>query len=196
MEGSQSALPSVLDPDMDVKVFYWKYGKDYPSATFEQWDAAYNEYKDFYAKYHQDNPGATTNCYEEYLKTKQEEQRGEEFEYCYWFCAILQERQLEVVSWGRADRSRARFIRKLFGLIEEQWRENNSNAAVACILYVGSPCYISLKFAELREAFHALSRSEQDIFLMAQLKAMNGGEITASRRLKKKTRTNKRTFYY
>ena len=48
------------------------------------------------------------------------------------------------------------------------------------------------KFAELREAFQALSRSEQDIFLMAQLK----GEITASRRLKKKTRTNKRTFYY
>jgi len=52
------------------------------------------------------------------------------------------------------------------------------------------------KFAELREAFQALSRSEQDIFLMAQLNAMNGGEITASRRLKKKTRTNKRTFYY
>ena len=49
-------------------------------------------------------------------------------------------------------------------------------------------------FAELREAFQALSRSEQDIFLMAQLKAMNGGEITAS--LKKKTCTNKRTFYY
>ena len=52
------------------------------------------------------------------------------------------------------------------------------------------------KFAELREAFQALSRSEQDIFLMAQLNAMNGGEITASRRLKRKTRTNKRTFYY
>ena len=51
------------------------------------------------------------------------------------------------------------------------------------------------KFAELREAFQALSRSEQDIFLMAQLKAMNAGEITVSRRLKKKTRTNKRTFY-
>src|SRR6185436_17081457 len=49
-------------------------------------------------------------------------------------------------------------------------------------------------FAELREAFQALSRSEQDIFLMAQLKAMNGGEITASRRLKKKTRTNKKLF--
>ena len=52
------------------------------------------------------------------------------------------------------------------------------------------------KFAELREAFQALSRSEQDIFLMALLNAMDGGEITASRRLKKKTRTNKRTFYY
>ena len=52
------------------------------------------------------------------------------------------------------------------------------------------------KCAELREAFQALSRSEQDIFLMAQLKAMNGGEITTSRRLKKKTRANKRTFYY
>ncbi|KAG9295287.1 hypothetical protein G9A89_021218 [Geosiphon pyriformis] len=48
-------------------------------------------------------------------------------------------------------------------------------------------------FAELREAFQALSRSEQDIFLMAQLKALNDGEITASRRLRKKTRTNKRT---
>ena len=52
------------------------------------------------------------------------------------------------------------------------------------------------RFAELRKAFQALSRSEQDIFLMAQLKAMNGGELTVSRRLKKKTRTNKRTFYY
>jgi len=51
------------------------------------------------------------------------------------------------------------------------------------------------RFAELREAFQALSRSEQDMFLMAQLKVMNGGEITASRRLKK-TRTNKRAFYY
>jgi len=51
------------------------------------------------------------------------------------------------------------------------------------------------KFAELHEAFQALSRSEQDIFLMAQLKVMNGGEISASQSLKKKTR-NKRTFYY
>jgi len=52
------------------------------------------------------------------------------------------------------------------------------------------------RFAELREAFQALYKSEQDIFLMAQLKAMNGGEITASRRLKRKMRINKRTFYY
>ena len=68
-------------------------------------------------------------------------------------------------------------------------------------LEVGCNCGCSKKivrekFAELREAFQALSRSEQDIFLMAQLKAMNGGEITTSRRLKRKMRTNKRTFYY
>jgi hypothetical protein len=52
------------------------------------------------------------------------------------------------------------------------------------------------KFAELRDAFQALSRTEQDISLMAQLKVMNGGEISTSRRLKKKTRTNKRMFYH
>jgi hypothetical protein len=50
-------------------------------------------------------------------------------------------------------------------------------------------------FAELREAFQALSKPEQDIFLMAQLKAMNGGLISTSRRLKKKIRSNKKTFY-
>ena len=68
-------------------------------------------------------------------------------------------------------------------------------------LEIGCNCGCSKKisreeFAELCEAFQALSRPKQDIFVMAQLKAMNGGEITASRRLKKKTRTNKRTFYY
>jgi hypothetical protein len=62
-------------------------------------------------------------------------------------------------------------------------------------LELGCVCGCSKKitresFAELREAFQALSKSEQDIYLMAQLKAMNGGEITASRHLKKKTRTN------
>ena len=59
-----------------------------------------------------------------------------------------------------------------------------------CFLEIGCKCGCSKKiprekFAELREAFQALSRSEQDIFLMAQLKAMNGGETTASRRLEK-----------
>ena len=36
-------------------------------------------------------------------------------------------------------------------------------------------------FAEMREAFQALSNSEQDIFLMAQLKAMDGGSISAAK---------------
>src|SRR5947199_1676466 len=35
-----------------------------------------------------------------------------------------------------------------------------------------------------------------DIFLMAQLKAMDGGTVSISRRLKKKTRSNKKTFYH
>ena len=51
-------------------------------------------------------------------------------------------------------------------------------------------------FAELREAFQALSKLEQDIFLMAQLKAMDGGAISTSRRLKNKIRANKKTFYH
>ena len=51
-------------------------------------------------------------------------------------------------------------------------------------------------FAELRESFQALSKSEQDIFLMAQIKAMDGGLTSSSRRFKKKTRSNKRTFYH
>jgi hypothetical protein len=51
------------------------------------------------------------------------------------------------------------------------------------------------EFAELREAFQALTKPEQDIFLMAQLKSMNGGATNTSRRLKNKTRVNKRTIY-
>src|SRR2546423_14193847 len=47
------------------------------------------------------------------------------------------------------------------------------------------------EFAALRESFQALSKSEQDIFLMAQLKAMDGGFINTSRRLKKKIRSRK-----
>ena len=52
------------------------------------------------------------------------------------------------------------------------------------------------ELAELRESFQALSKPEQDIFLMAQLKVMDGGSISTSRCLKKKTRSNKRTFYH
>ena len=47
------------------------------------------------------------------------------------------------------------------------------------------------EFAELREDFQALTKPEQDIFLMAQLKSMDGGAIN----LKNKTRVNKRTIY-
>ena len=50
-------------------------------------------------------------------------------------------------------------------------------------------------FAELREAFQALSKPEQDSFLMAQIKAMDGGSVSTSRRLKKKIRSNKKTYY-
>jgi hypothetical protein len=51
------------------------------------------------------------------------------------------------------------------------------------------------EFAELRENFQALTKPEQDIFLMAQLRSMDGGAINTSRHLKKKPRANKRTFY-
>jgi hypothetical protein len=51
------------------------------------------------------------------------------------------------------------------------------------------------EFAELRENFQALTKPEQDIFLMAQLRSMGGGAINTSLRLKKKPRVNKRTFY-
>ena len=56
-------------------------------------------------------------------------------------------------------------------------------------LEVGCGCGCSTKmpkeeFAELREAFQALSKPEQDIFLMAQLKAMDGGVTNTGRRLK------------
>ena len=67
-------------------------------------------------------------------------------------------------------------------------------------LEVGCGCGCSTKmpkeaFAEMCKAFQALSKSEQDIFLMAQLKAMDGRSISVSRHLKKKARINKRTLY-
>ena len=51
------------------------------------------------------------------------------------------------------------------------------------------------EFSELRENFQALTKPEQDIFLMAQLRSMDGEAINTSQRLKKKSRVNKRTFY-
>ena len=51
------------------------------------------------------------------------------------------------------------------------------------------------EFSELRENFQALTKPEQDIFLMAQLRSMDGGAINTSQRLKKKLQVNKRTFY-
>ena len=51
------------------------------------------------------------------------------------------------------------------------------------------------EFAELQENFQALTKSEQDIFLMAQLRSMDGGAINTSRRLKNRARVNNRTIY-
>jgi hypothetical protein len=67
-------------------------------------------------------------------------------------------------------------------------------------LEVGCGCDCSVKlpkeeFAELRESFQALTKIEQDVFLMAQLKSMDGGAVNTSRRLKDKIRVNKRTVY-
>src|SRR5215204_5948088 len=67
-------------------------------------------------------------------------------------------------------------------------------------LELGCGCGCSAKlpreeFAELREAFQARTKPEQDIFLMAQLRSMDGGAISISRRLKNKIRVNKRTVY-
>ena len=52
------------------------------------------------------------------------------------------------------------------------------------------------EFAELRESFQVFFKVKQDIFLIVQLKIMNGGSISTSRHLKKKTRSSKRTFYH
>src|SRR5205085_10520645 len=67
-------------------------------------------------------------------------------------------------------------------------------------LELGCNCGCSSKvpkeaFAEMREAFQAIFKSEQDIFLMGQLKAMDGGVTNTSQCLKNKTRINKRTTY-
>src|SRR5687767_9737524 len=82
-------------------------------------------------------------------------------------------------------------------------KHNGSNEYERAIYFLEKGCNCDCssripkeEFAELRESFQALSKSEQDIFLMAQIKTMNGGTISSSRCLKKKTRSNKRTFYH
>src|SRR4051812_45849416 len=67
-------------------------------------------------------------------------------------------------------------------------------------LKVGCSCSCSSKvpteaFAKMCKAFKALSKSKQDIFLMAQLRSMDGEVINTSQHLKNKTHVNKRTVY-
>ena len=77
----------------------------------------------------------------------------------------------------------------------ENNKYNGSNEYQKAIDFLEKGCNCSCssripkeQFAGLRESFQALSKSEQDIFLMAQLKAMDGGPISSSRRLKKLNR--------
>ena len=63
-------------------------------------------------------------------------------------------------------------------------------------LKVGCSCGCSSKFPRKRLPRCArLFKLFPSLFLMAQLKVMDGGSISASRRLKKKVRVNKRTLY-
>src|SRR5215217_2779615 len=80
---------------------------------------------------------------------------------------------------------------------------NGSNEYQKAIDFLEKGCNCSCssripkeQFAELRVSFQALSKTEQDIFIMAQIKAMDGGLTSTSRRLKKKNRSNKRIFYH
>ena len=66
-----------MDYSLDPVDFGVKYNKDHRGATGKEARAEYEKYKDFYAKYHQNNRGATTDCYEEYLKTKQGKQASD-----------------------------------------------------------------------------------------------------------------------
>ncbi|CAG8677813.1 8051_t:CDS:2, partial [Paraglomus occultum] len=45
-------------------------------ATWKEVEDAYEAYKGFYVKFHQDHPNATTDCYEEFLETLGNQERG------------------------------------------------------------------------------------------------------------------------
>jgi hypothetical protein len=51
------------------------------------------------------------------------------------------------------------------------------------------------KFAKRRADFQSLSKSEQDIYVMANLISMEEGETTTSSRFPTRERTNYRIFY-
>ncbi|KAG9297345.1 hypothetical protein G9A89_004007 [Geosiphon pyriformis] len=76
---------------------------------------------------------------------------------------------------------------KLEKLMEgEKEDEFEKEDEITCICNCGCSKIIPKeKFAELREAFQALSRSEQDIFLMTQLKALNDSGVGKWSRIKK-----------
>ncbi len=80
---------------------------------------------------------------------------------------------------------------------------NSSNKYEKAINFLEKGCkcdcssrILKKEFAELRKSFQAFFKVKQNIFLIVQLKIMNGGSISTSRHLKKKTRSSKRTFYH
>ncbi|CAG8626028.1 15772_t:CDS:2, partial [Acaulospora morrowiae] len=97
-----------MNYSLDSYNFGAKYKEDYQESTGKEIRAAHKEYKVFYTKHHRNHPGVTTDCYAEFLGTlgKQEEQRGEEFECCYWFVLYCKRERgsWDVVSWAELDR--------------------------------------------------------------------------------------------
>ena len=85
--------------------------------------------------------------------------------------------------------------------VNNNYNSSNEYEKAINFLEKGCKCGCSSRipkeeFAELRKSFQVFSKVKQDIFLMIQLKAMNGRSISISRCLKKKIRSNKRTFYH
>src|SRR6266540_1101140 len=85
--------------------------------------------------------------------------------------------------------------------INNNYNSSNKYEKAINFLEKGCKCGCSSRipkeeFAELRKSFQAFFKVKQNIFLIVQLKIMNGGSISTSRHLKKKTRSSKRTFYH